>query len=131
MGYTPSELIKSRLQNQALRDEKLYRGPIHCLLKTASDEGVSTLFRGYNTALGMRLVGAPAWFLSYECTKRYLSDNGREPLTTSMTLMSGTVAGLSLSLSFFCFVSSSEKNLCSKSTHTHSQASSFGLLATL
>ncbi len=45
----PFDVVKTRMMNAGVNSE--YKGSIHCLVKTASEEGVLALFKGFVPAL--------------------------------------------------------------------------------
>eukprot|EP01138_Halocafeteria_seosinensis_P014823 gb/GECG01015133.1/.p1 GENE.gb/GECG01015133.1/~~gb/GECG01015133.1/.p1 ORF type:complete len:177 (+),score=23.39 gb/GECG01015133.1/:1-531(+) len=42
----PFDTVKVRLQTQSYGLERLYRGPMHCAIRTVQEEGVRALFKG-------------------------------------------------------------------------------------
>uniref|UniRef100_A0A8K9WZ22 Solute carrier family 25 member 45 n=1 Tax=Oncorhynchus mykiss TaxID=8022 RepID=A0A8K9WZ22_ONCMY len=97
----PVDLVKVRLQSQTKGWAGVggdgYRGPIHCVTVILREEGPRGLFRG---GLALTLRDVPCYgiyFLPYEITCRFLTEEGKRPETTWSTfavLMAGGVAGV-------------------------------------
>ncbi|XP_021446927.1 solute carrier family 25 member 45 isoform X1 [Oncorhynchus mykiss] len=93
----PVDLVKVRLQSQTKGWAGVggdgYRGPIHCVTVILREEGPRGLFRG---GLALTLRDVPCYgiyFLPYEITCRFLTEEGKRPGTFAV-LMAGGVAGV-------------------------------------
>lgn len=73
---TPMDVIKARLQMDGARDQKRYRGLVHCMAETVRTEGVAVFFR----SLGINCLRAfpvnMVVFAVYELTVRVLRKQG-------------------------------------------------------
>ncbi|KAJ7996614.1 hypothetical protein DPEC_G00238880 [Dallia pectoralis] len=92
----PVDLVKVRLQSQTgwprIGGER-YRGPAHCVNLILSEEGPRGMFRG---GLALTLRDMPCYglyFLPYEVTCRFLTEEGQQPGTFAV-LMAGGLAGV-------------------------------------
>lgn len=89
---TPVELVKVKLQTQSA-SAPLYKGPIDCIAKTARQQGIRGLFRGYTLTLSSRLVGHPFYFGIYETVKRGCTPANSAPSTLTL-LFAGGLGGV-------------------------------------
>lgn len=83
MVTAPVDLVKVRLQSQTKGWAGVggdgYRGPIHCVTVILREEGPRGLFRG---GLALTLRDVPCYgiyFLPYEITCRFLTEEGKRP----------------------------------------------------
>ncbi|KAL0994089.1 hypothetical protein UPYG_G00117630 [Umbra pygmaea] len=93
----PADLVKVRLQGQTTSRLGIcgarYRGPLHCMTVILKEEGPRGLYRA-GLALSLRDVPCYGlYFLPYELTCRFLTEEGKQPGTLSI-MMAGGVAGV-------------------------------------
>jgi hypothetical protein len=89
MVVTPVELIRNRLIVHSH-----YRNPMHCLTETIKNEGVFTLFKGFQSCALRDGPGVGAWFGAFEVAKRTISGLGiAKESDTSTILVSGACGG--------------------------------------
>ncbi|KAI2652352.1 Solute carrier family 25 member 47-A [Labeo rohita] len=95
---SPGDIVKVRLQCQTESKRSglkpKYRGPIHCLLSIARDEGISGLYRG---ALPLAFRDGPSfatYFLTYSTLCSQLTPAGQKEPEWPAVLLAGGVAGM-------------------------------------
>eukprot|EP00667_Euglena_gracilis_P016372 EG_transcript_17132 len=93
---TPIELIKCRLQIQQ-GAERLYQGPIDCLVKTVKEGGLRGLWKGNVSCLARELPGNAAWFGAYDTiikqVQRQYRIERREDVPLKWSAVAGAFAG--------------------------------------
>eukprot|EP01116_Phalansterium_solitarium_P002188 TRINITY_DN1204_c0_g1_i1.p1 TRINITY_DN1204_c0_g1~~TRINITY_DN1204_c0_g1_i1.p1 ORF type:complete len:331 (-),score=-19.47 TRINITY_DN1204_c0_g1_i1:141-1133(-) len=88
----PVDLVKNRLQIQTADPaNRLYTGPLDCLIKTVRQEGITGIYRGFAATLATRLVGLPVYFGGYETARNWLGQRGEMSLWK--VAVSGSVGG--------------------------------------
>ncbi|XP_067310906.1 solute carrier family 25 member 47-B isoform X2 [Pseudorasbora parva] len=88
---SPADMVKVRLQCQA--EGRRYRGPLHCLLRIARDEGLLGLYKG-SGALALRDGPSFAtYFLTYNTICESLSAHSHQP-GWPVVLLAGGVSGM-------------------------------------
>ncbi|KAG7259700.1 hypothetical protein CRUP_017138 [Coryphaenoides rupestris] len=95
----PADIVKVRLQcqvvpTQAGAPKPKYRGPVHCLLTIAREEGVLGLYKG---ALPLALRDGPSfatYFTIYNVICEQLSDPGQSRPEWKAVLLAGGVSGM-------------------------------------
>ena len=91
----PMEVVKVRLQVQPQDDgQRLYTGPIDCIVKTCKEAGPAALLRGYTATVGARLVGLPFYFGAYNWAKQELSPADGSDSAIWVPMLSGCIAGI-------------------------------------
>lgn len=98
---SPGDIVKVRLQCQTesmrLGNSRLkpkYRGPIHCLLSIAREEGFLGLYRG---ALPLMLRDGPSfatYFLTYNILCEWLTPHGKKAPDWTGVMLSGGLSGM-------------------------------------
>lgn len=66
---SPADLVKSRLMAQP-EDSKVYRGTLHCLVKTVNGEGIFSLWKGFLPAWSRLAPWQLTFWLCYEEFRR-------------------------------------------------------------
>lgn len=91
----PVDTVKIRLQLQASDTQRTYTGALDCIRKTLQSEGVPGLMRGYTATVGMRMVGLPFYFTSFELVKRRMMEREGPgaKVGPGVALTAGGVAG--------------------------------------
>ncbi|XP_030627769.1 solute carrier family 25 member 47-A [Chanos chanos] len=97
----PGDIVKVRLQCQTEsmksgihQPKPKYRGPVHCLLKIAQEEGILGLYKG---ALPLALRDGPSYatyFLTYITLCEKLTPAGQRQPEWPTVLLAGGVAGM-------------------------------------
>jgi len=87
---TPVDVVKSRLQVQKSSEALVYSGPIDVIRKL----GVRGLFKGYLATCAMRFIGSPAYFGSFEFSKRQFKQKCPEVSPFVVSLAAGSIAGV-------------------------------------
>ncbi|KAJ3606369.1 hypothetical protein NHX12_025890 [Muraenolepis orangiensis] len=96
---SPGDMVKVRLQCQTesargRADMPKYRGPVHCLLRIAREEGVLGLYRG---ALPLMMRDGPSfatYFLTYNIVCEQMTPAGKEGPGWSGVMLAGGLAGM-------------------------------------
>ena len=98
---TPMEVLKVKLQIQRESGSAArYSGFMDCCCKIFKEEGLYGFFKGYGPVVGMRLVGLPFYFGTYDlclkalCQSRGNNENENNTTPLLNALVSGGVAGL-------------------------------------
>ncbi|XP_035240350.1 solute carrier family 25 member 47-B isoform X5 [Anguilla anguilla] len=97
----PADIVKVRLQCQtapyqgsASHSKPKYRGPLHCLLSIAREEGVLGLYKGAN-ALALRDGPSFAtYFLTYNIICEWLTPAGQKQPGWTVVLLAGGLSGM-------------------------------------
>lgn len=98
---TPMDLVKTRLQMQSASLNKIYSGPIHCLVQTARQDGVRALFDGYTATVARAAFGLPAYFLIYRQLRSKLTTDGvPDPINSMVSGCAGGAAYWGMSYPF-------------------------------
>ncbi|KAK2879249.1 hypothetical protein QQF64_010578 [Cirrhinus molitorella] len=93
---SPADMVKVRLQCQtnSPNSRPKYRGPVHCLLRIARDEGLLGLYKG-SAALALRDGPSFAtYFLTYNCICDLLRPTDSHQTGWMVVLVAGGVSGM-------------------------------------
>ncbi|KAG9336418.1 hypothetical protein JZ751_002765 [Albula glossodonta] len=98
---SPADIVKVRLQCQtepyqgsASHAKPKYRGPVHCLLTIAREEGVLGLYKGAN-ALALRDGPSFAtYFLTYNIICDWLTPAGQKQPGWTVVMLAGGLSGM-------------------------------------
>lgn len=93
---SPADMVKVRLQCQREPPDsrRRYRGPLHCLLRIARDEGLLGLYKG-SSALALRDGPSFAtYFLTYSSMCELLRSADGRQTSWPVVLLAGGVSGM-------------------------------------
>jgi solute carrier family 25 carnitine/acylcarnitine transporter 20/29 len=91
IALAPIDNVKIRLQAQT--NQKLYRGPLHCLSSIYGQSGVRGIYKGMVPTLWRDSWSYGVYFLAYEASKRKMQADALEA-TPSQTFLAGGLAGV-------------------------------------
>lgn len=98
----PFDLIKVRLQSQAVDQVKVLRGPLHCLQNTLRYEGVRGLYKGLSTPLLGSMAENAFLFVCYnkiQAGLRHIEGLApNEDLSIRSLVVAGTLSGACVSV---------------------------------
>ncbi|KAJ8394214.1 hypothetical protein AAFF_G00047970 [Aldrovandia affinis] len=98
---SPADIVKVRLQCQtvpyqgsASHAKPKYRGPVHCLLTIAREEGVLGLYKGANALVLRDGPSFATYFLTYNVICEQLTPAGQKRPGWTVVLLAGGVSGM-------------------------------------
>lgn len=103
---TPLELVKCSLQVQDLkpRDERPFRGVLHCGVTLVRTRGLRYLYQGHCATMARETPGNAGFFLVYHLAKHALATQeelSKETIPTWKLLLAGGCGGLGYWAAFF------------------------------
>lgn len=97
----PADIVKVRLQCQtapyqgsASHSKPKYRGPLHCLLSIAREEGVLGLYKGANAIALRDGPSFATYFLTYNIICEWLTPAGQKQPGWTVVLLAGGLSGM-------------------------------------
>jgi len=95
-AVTPSETIKTKLIDDAKRQNPQYRGLLHGTVSIVKQEGLFGVYRGLFPVMMRQGANSAVRFTTYTTLKQFVQGNARpgQPIPSSITFCIGAIAGL-------------------------------------